>query len=79
MTSAHRPVRREESSRATGQQGDDAARPRDMRELGRDGITLLVTGERALRAREVSHPTADQLLDAEAAVAHLVARAHGQR
>lgn len=79
MTSTQRPGRSEESSPGGGPQSDSAVRPLDMRDLGRDGITLLVTGERALRAREVSRATPDQLRDAGTAIEHLIARAHGHR
>lgn len=47
--------------------------------FGRDGISGLVTSDRAIRAREVSRPTARDRADAEAALPHLLARLDGRR
>lgn len=49
----------------------------DQRGFGRDGITGLVTADRALRAREVSRPTPADADAARAAVAALDARGIG--
>ena len=49
------------------------------REFGRDGITGLVHGDRALRAREVSQPTAQDMTEAEKVVEQLINRAKGRR
>ncbi len=50
--------------------------------FGRDGVTGVVTPARAMRAREVSRPSAEEREAAEraadAAVARLVTRARGQ-
>lgn len=49
------------------------------REFGRDGISGMVTPDRAVRAREVSRPSAADLEAAEQAAAAMVARARGRR
>ncbi|MGA4508422.1 hypothetical protein ACQB6R_09985 [Propionibacteriaceae bacterium G1746] len=59
--------------------GPRRAEAGDRREFGRDGITGLVEGDRALRAREVSRPTTADLAAAELVVDDLVARARGRR
>lgn len=47
--------------------------------FGRDGISGLVTPDRALRAREVARPGPDDLAAARAALPALLARASGRR
>lgn len=47
---------------------------RDRGEFGRDGISGLVTPDRALRAREVSRPSDADLEEAEQAADRLLAR-----
>jgi hypothetical protein len=47
--------------------------------FGRDGISGLVTPDRATRAREVSRPTPQDLAAAEVALPHLLARLAGRR
>lgn len=49
------------------------------REFGRDGISGMVTRDRAIRAREVSRPSPAQRAAAEEAVGRLIARAQGRR
>jgi len=56
--------------------GAGGTRPR---EFGRDGISGLVTNDRAIRSREVSRPTADDLADAATVLESLLARAQGRR
>ncbi|MFL6064105.1 MAG: hypothetical protein ACJ72G_05490 [Friedmanniella sp.] len=49
------------------------------RDFGRDGASGLVTLDRALRARDVSRPDADDERMALAVLADLLARADGRR
>lgn len=49
------------------------------REFGRDGISGLVSPDRALRAREVSKPKPDDHLAAEKVLQQLLARVEGRR
>lgn len=49
----------------------------DRRTFGRDGVTGLVTPDRAMRAREISRPTPEQAAAARDAVADVLARALG--
>ncbi len=49
------------------------------RDFGRDGVSGLVTLDRALRARDVSVPTPEDDLLAESVLAELLARAEGRR
>ncbi|HHV22040.1 MAG TPA: hypothetical protein GXZ30_10985 [Propionibacterium sp.] len=44
------------------------------REFGRDGVSGLVNVARALRAREVSRPSAEDLAEAERSADRLLAR-----
>jgi hypothetical protein len=58
--------------------------PHDSRDLwprdfGRDGVSGLVTVERAMRARDVSRPEDDDLSAAESVLAELLARVDGRR
>jgi hypothetical protein len=55
--------------------------PRELwpRDFGRDGVSGLVTPARALRARDVSRPRAEDEQAAERVVAALLARAEGRR
>lgn len=48
------------------------------REFGRDGVSGLVTLDRALRARDVSRPSEQDFLDAQNVVEQLLARANGR-
>ncbi len=50
-----------------------------VRRLGRDGITVMVNHNRALRAREVSQPTAADRAKAVDALESLLARLAGRR
>ncbi len=59
-----------------GRPAADSAEPRDF---GRDGVSGLVDHDRAMRARDVSRPGVDQVIDAEQAVARLLARINGRR
>ena len=56
---------------------DPSSEPR--REFGRDGISGLVDWDRAVRAREVSQPSPEDVARAERVVDQLVARARGRR
>lgn len=49
----------------------------DRQGFGRDGISGLVTADRALRARDVSRPTPADTTAAQDAVAAILARANG--
>jgi hypothetical protein len=55
--------------------------PRDLwpRDFGRDGVSGLVTVDRALRARDVSRPTPEDERLAESVLAELMARVDGRR
>ncbi|WP_432558310.1 hypothetical protein [Granulicoccus sp. GXG6511] len=53
--------------------------PSPHRDFGRDGVSGLVSPGRALRAREVSRPTAEDLLEAERAADGMLARLDQQR
>lgn len=50
----------------------------EQRQFGRDGISGLVTRDRALRAREVSTPTQEHRDAAQAALPELLERAHNR-
>jgi len=62
-----------------GTQRDSGARAQPPREFGRDGISGLVTTDRALRVREVSRPTPADRDAAADVLASLLARAAGRR
>lgn len=49
------------------------------KDFGRDGVSGLVTLDRALRAREVSRPTPEDEELAESVLAELLARTEGRR
>lgn len=49
------------------------------RDFGRDGVSGLVTIDRALRARDVSRPGEDEERLAHEVLASLLARAEGRR
>lgn len=49
------------------------------RPLGRDGITIMVNHDRALRAREISQPTAADREQAAEALPALLNRLNGRR
>ena len=53
-----------------------AERPR---EFGRDGVSGMVSRDRAIRAREVSQPTQAAKAHAEQVLQRLLARAQGRR
>lgn len=59
--------------------GGGPAAGRGPREFGRDGISGLVTGDRAVRAREVSRPGPADELAAARVLDGLLARAQGRR
>ena len=59
--------------------GRPAAESAEPRDFGRDGVSGLVDHDRAMRARDVSRPSAEQVVDAEQAVARLLARTNGRR
>jgi hypothetical protein len=63
------------TSGGQGHEGRDAW-PRDF---GRDGVSGLVTLDRALRAREVSRPEVEDELMATEVLAELLARVDGRR
>lgn len=54
-------------------------RANDTHGFGRDGISGLVTTERAMRARDVSRPTEQDRSEAVAALDDLLKRCSGQR
>jgi hypothetical protein len=49
------------------------------RDFGRDGASGMVTLDRAMRARDVSSPTAEDELEAASVVESLLARIDGRR
>lgn len=49
------------------------------RDFGRDGVSGLVDGDRAMRARDVSRPRPSDDQAAEAALPDLLARVEGRR
>ena len=62
----------------------NATHPQESRELwprdfGRDGVSGLVSPARALRARDVSRPRAEDDRAAERVIDQLLARAEGRR
>lgn len=57
----------------------DAGREGQRREFGRDGISGMVTRDRAVRAREVSRPDEGDVLRAKQVLPSLLARASGRR
>lgn len=61
---------------AAGHQHEGRDWPRDF---GRDGVSGLVTLDRALRARDVSRPDAEDEADALDVLADLLARVDGRR
>ena len=65
------------SASSAGHQHD----PRDLwpRDFGRDGVSGLVSPQRALRARDVSRPDADDDAFAAEVMAGLLARVDGRR
>ncbi len=56
----------------------DSGREPFPREFGRDGVSGLVTLDRAMRARDVSRPSEQDFADAHAIVEQLIARADGR-
>ena len=61
--------------------GDHGVDPREQwpRDFGRDGVSGLVSLDRALRARDVSRPDAEDEQLAHTVLADLLARADGRR
>lgn len=53
--------------------------PRPSGDFGRDGVSGLLSGDRALRAREVSRPGPDDEAAARAVLGGLLARVEGRR
>jgi hypothetical protein len=67
-----------------GEPSATAARPSDPREpwprdFGRDGVSGLVTLDRAMRARDVSRPHSEEEAAAAEVLADLLARVDGRR
>lgn len=58
---------------------DITERPTQPREFGRDGVSGMVSRDRAIRAREVSKPSASDVMTAQRAIDQLIARAQGRR
>lgn len=54
-------------------------RPAQPREFGRDGVSGMVSRDRAIRAREVSKPSPTDLSKAHKTIDQLIARAQGRR
>lgn len=75
-STAPRDVQREGTPHA-GHGGES----RDLwpREFGRDGVSGLVTADRAMRARDVSRPTAEDERVAAEVLSDLLARVDGRR
>jgi hypothetical protein len=68
-------------SSGTGHHHDQRGDFRDLwpRDFGRDGVSGLVTVDRAMRARDVSRPDADDDQFAAEVLADLLARVDGRR
>lgn len=58
--------------------GDSAPLPRSG-DFGRDGVSGLLSTDRAMRAREVSRPGPDDEAAAHAVLGELLARVEGRR
>ncbi|MDO4783966.1 MAG: hypothetical protein Q3997_02610 [Propionibacteriaceae bacterium] len=58
---------------------DSTERPAQPREFGRDGVSGMVSRDRAIRAREVSKPSAADVTAAQRTINQLIARAQGRR
>ncbi|MDO4717131.1 MAG: hypothetical protein Q4B08_06140 [Propionibacteriaceae bacterium] len=54
-------------------------RPAQPREFGRDGVSGMVSRDRAIRAREVSKPSPTDFSAAHNTIDQLIARAQGRR
>ena len=61
--------------------GGSHGEPKELwpRDFGRDGASGMVTLDRAMRARDVSQPTAEDELEAASVVESLLARIDGRR
>ena len=81
MTGAVAPGARPPGARGGGAQAGHQAEWRDgwPRDFGRDGVSGLVTLDRALRARDVSRPDAEDEALALDVLADLMARVDGRR
>jgi len=81
MTGAAAPGARPSATRGGGGHGGHPHETRDAwpREFGRDGVSGLVTLDRALRARDVSRPDPDDERLATDVLAELLARVDGRR
>lgn len=66
------------SSKVAGAPKNSGWNAEEERDFGRDGVSGLVTADRALRARDVSRPTPADLELAEQVVDSLIARAEGR-
>jgi hypothetical protein len=81
MTGALPPGPRPHGSPSAGSSGGQSHEGRDgwPRDFGRDGVSGLVTLDRALRARDVSRPDAEDEQMALGVLADLLARVDGRR
>ncbi|GAA1431539.1 hypothetical protein GCM10009616_18900 [Microlunatus lacustris] len=81
MTGAVAPGARPPGARGGGAQAGHQTEWRDgwPRDFGRDGVSGLVTLDRALRARDVSRPDAEDEEVALDVLADLMARVDGRR
>lgn len=81
MTGASPPGARSSGSHGGGAHPGSHHEGRDgwPRDFGRDGVSGLVTLDRALRARDVSRPDADDERVAGEVLADLLARVDGRR
>lgn len=81
MTGAGAPGTRNPGRTGGGSHAGHGYDGRDLwpRDFGRDGVSGLVTLDRALRAREVSRPDAEDERMASDVLAELLARVDGRR
>ena len=80
MSGAAAPGARPSATRGGGNAGHPHdARDSWPRDFGRDGVSGLVTLDRALRARDVSRPGSDDEQMASDVLAELLARVDGRR
>ena len=81
MTGAVAPGARPPGAHGGGPQAGHHSEWRDSwpRDFGRDGVSGLVTLDRALRARDVSRPGAEDEAVAHEVLADLMARVDGRR
>ena len=81
MTGAAPPGSRASGTHASAHSSHGHDKSGDLwpRDFGRDGVSGLVTLERAMRARDVSRPDAEDERMADEVLAELLARVDGRR